>query len=409
MIRKLKRKFILLAMTAVCVLLAVVVAGMNLISYNALVAEADATLDILSSNRGSFPDTKIDRPNRFPMPMSPETPYESRYFSVLFGADGQLILTDTGKIAAIDPAAAADYGTRALESGRQSGFLGDYRYLRSVENGHDRIVFLDCGRKLQSFHTFLYASLGMAAAGIVAVFFVILFCSGRIIRPIAQSYEKQRQFITDAGHELKTPLTIIGANVDLLEMDQPEAAEALADIRQQTRRLTALTNDLVLLARMEEAESTMPLIDFPVSEVVLEAASAFRAPALAQSKDIALCIQPNLTLRGNARAITQLVGLLMDNALKYSPPESNVGIRLQRSGKILLLCVDNPTLDALSPQTLQHVFDRFYRADASRSSQTGGYGIGLSVAKAIVTAHGGKIQATAENAHTFRITVSFPL
>ena len=406
MIRKMKRKFIFLAMTAICVLLCLVVAGMNVINYSFVVEEADSTLELLSQNRGRFPDMKGDWFGPMPRPMSPELPYESRYFSVLLDHSGKVILTDTGKIAAVDSEAAARYGQKAFYSGDRSGFIGDFRYLRSAENTNHRIVFLDCGRKLDSFHTFLYASVGMTLAGIVAVFFVIFFASGRIVRPIAESYEKQKRFITDAGHELKTPLTIINANVDVLEMEQQGGNEFLEDIRQQTRRLTDLTNDLVLLARMEEAKTHLQKIDFPLSEIVSEAAQPFHVLAQTQSKSFSCHVQPMLTMNGNAKAIGQLVSLLMDNAVKYSPEGGSVELTLQQAGKNVCLTVTNTTEDPVTKEALSHVFDRFYRADASRSSQIGGHGIGLSVAQAIVHAHGGKLQVATQDC-VFRISATF--
>jgi len=384
------------------------VAGMNLINYRTVVAEADDTLRLLSENRGSFPDMKDDKFKPMPRPVSPELPYESRYFSVVLRNDGTVVFTDTGKIAAVDDAAAAQYGIKAFYEKSSSGFIGDYRYLRAEEMGQNRIVFLDCGRKLNSFHTFLYASLGMAFAGIVVVFFLIFFFSGQIIRPIAQSYEKQRRFITDAGHELKTPLTIINANVDVLEMELGEN-EYLTDIHRQTGRLTRLTNDLVMLSRMEEAETTMQMIDFPASEVVEETVLPFQKMAQTQQKQLNWKIQPNLTLCGNYRAMEQLVCLLMDNALKYTPEGGNIRLAFVQTGRNACLTVVNDTIESVERTDLEHIFDRFYRTDASRNCETGGYGIGLSVAKAIVTAHGGKIQASAPNGNTFQITATIPM
>lgn len=406
MIRKLKIKVIALAMAAVCVLLTVMVTGMNLINYYAVVAEADDTLSLLSQNRGSFPELPNDRPGPLPKPMSPELPYESRYFSVVVSSAGTVVLADTGKIAAVDAETAGHYALEALEKKAERGFIGDYRYRRAEENGNTRITFLDCGRKLNSFYTFCWGSIAMALVGIVAAFFVILFISGKIVRPIAQSYEKQKQFITDAGHELKTPLTIIRANVDVLEMEQGEN-EYLTDIRQQAERLTRLTNDLVQLSRMEEAENTLQMIDFPVSEVVEEAAQPFQTLAQTQEKQLLLDIQPMLTLKGNPKGITQLVSILLDNALKYSSAGEPVELQLQRSGKFVYLTVKNTAVTPVSGEALSHIFDRFYRADASRSSETGGHGIGLSVAKAIVTAHGGKLQASTPDGRRFVITAAF--
>lgn len=290
MIRKLKTKFIVLAMTALFALLAVIVAGMNWINYHSVVRDADMLLSILSQNKGAFPDFGSGPNHPLPPNMSPETPYESRYFSVFLNASGEVVNTETSKIASVDSETAAEYAQTVMERQNGQGFIQEYRYvLRSELNGC-RITFLDCGRDLAAFRNFLLASCGMAFIGYVVVFFVIFFFAGRIIRPIAESYEKQKQFITDAGHEIKTPLTIINANVDILEMELGEN-ESLTDIQQQTERLKSLTNDLVMLARMEEAGNTMPKIEFPVSEVVAETARPFRALAIQQGKEFVCSIR----------------------------------------------------------------------------------------------------------------------
>lgn len=409
MIRKLKRKVIVLAMTAVCVLLILLVTGMNIVNFSAVVAEADTTLELISHNAGRFPEGKNEFPGHFFRPMSPELPYESRYFSVVLTNAGKVVLTDTGKVASVDSGTAAMYAQEAFRSGKDKGFIDHYRYQRTVENAGVRIVFLDCGRKLDSFYIFLQTSIAIALFGIVAVFFVIFFFAERIIQPIAQSYEKQKRFITDAGHELKTPLTIIAANVDVLEMEQQTPNESLEDIRQQTRRLTKLTNDLVVLARMEEFQEHMPAIDFPLSEVVTEVVQPFRKLALAQKKLLTVQIAQSLSLKGNADAISQLVSVLLDNALKYTPEGGEIRMEITRSGKNTVLRVSNQTWEVISRESCAHLFDRFYRTDASRNSETGGHGIGLSVAQAIVTAHGGKIQAAcSDTPATFCITAIFP-
>ena len=249
-------------------------------------------------------------------------------------------------------------------------------------------------------------SLIMALAGYVIVFVIVFILSGKIIQPIAESYEKQKRFITDAGHEIKTPLTIIHANVDILEMELGKN-ESLSDISQQTKRLRSLTDDLVMLARMEESEETMQKIDFPVSEVVTEAARPFRTLAIQQGKEFTCTIQPLLTLKGNDKAIEQLVGILLENALKYSPTGGTVAFDLTKQNRSVCLSVFNTANTEIKGEQLNHVFDRFYRTDFSRNSETGGHGIGLSIAQAIVTAHGGKIQAMTQDGHSFRITALF--
>ncbi len=403
MIGKLRRRFVCLAVAALFALLALLVAGMNIVNYRTVCKDADGVLTLLSHNRGDFPML----PSMPEPPMhSPELAYESRYFSVLLDAEGTILQIDTRRIAAVSEQSAAQYAELAAQKRAERGFFGIYRYLRSAEGENTRIVFLDCGRRLDDFYGFLTGSVLISLGAFALVSVLFLFLSARLLHPIAESYEKQRRFITDAGHELKTPLTIIRANADLLEMEQGEN-ESLDEIRRQAQRLTALTNDLVLLSRMQEPAPS-ERIDFPLSEVVSETAASFRAPAVSRGQTLESRIAPLLTLCGDSAAIAKLVGLLLDNALKYSPEGACITLTLAREGKTIALTVENPTAQPLTEEAMAHLLDRFYRADPSRNTATGGYGIGLSVADAIVSAHGGKLLLSRPAPCRFRISAVFP-
>lgn len=353
------------------------------------------------------PPISADKPGFGDRGLSPETPYESRYFSVVLDETGQVVYTDTVQIAAIDDDTAASYAQAVWQSGRTSGFWEDYRYAcRSEANGW-RIIFLDCGRTLSGFRTTLLASVMLALVGLGAVLVLLLILSGRIIRPVAESYEKQKRFITDAGHELKTPLTIISADTDLAEMECGEN-EWLEDIRRQAQRLTGLTEDLIYLSRMEEAQPRLQFLEFPISDVVEEMAQSFLAPARSQDKKLEIEVKPMISCNGDEKAVRQLVSILMDNALKYAPPGGHLTLRLERQGRTVVLTVSNTTVYPVDKESLEHLFDRFYRADQSRNTQTGGYGLGLSIAKSIVSAHRGKIRAESPVPDLLTIVVSLP-
>ena len=406
MIRKLRFKFILLTMTVLLAVLVVIIGGINMANYANVVNNADTVLSLLSENHGHFPNLSFFS-HRLRKDLSPELPFESRFFSVLLDENWMSLQTETGNIAAVDVESAIAMAQTAAAKKSGTGFLGDYRYQKVQEGTRVRIIFLDCGRSLESFRTFLFASILISLCGFLVVLAVVTLLSGRIMRPFAESYEKQKRFITDAGLEIKTPLTIINANVDLLEMELGEN-ECLADIQQQTERLTGLTNDLVYLARMEEAENSLELVEIPISDVVSETVAPFQTVAQSQGKAIQCAIQPMLSMKGNQKAIQQLLSILVDNALKYAPEGDTIRARLEKQGKTIRLRVTNRTLTPVRAEELSHVFDRFYRTDPSRNSATGGYGIGLSVAKAIVNAHGGKIQAETEDGNSFQITAQFP-
>lgn len=408
MIKRLKIKFIALALTALLVLLVAIVAGMNLLNYNSIIDEADITLSLLSQNQGAFPDSGEGIDDWLPPDMSPEIPYESRFFSILINEDGRIARVETSHIYVVNRSTAIQYAEEALEKNNDRGFLENYRYIRTIEGTGTRITFLDCGRKLGLYHDFVVFSIVMSLLGYAVTAIAVCFFAGKLIRPVAESYEKQKRFITDAGHEIKTPLTIISANVDVLKMDMGEN-EYLEDIRQQAKRLTGLTNDLVYLARMEESRNPLQMIEFPVSEIVLDTARPFQARAQIRNKELTYQVQPMLSMYGNDKAISQLVSILLDNAFKYSPEGSRIVLRFEKQGRKLVLTVSNPSITVLTDENLRHIFDRFYRADPSRNSEAGGYGIGLSMAHAIVTAHGGKISASSSDGKLFLVTAAFPM
>ena len=418
MIRKLRLKFIAAAMLSLSLVLLVILGCVNWMNYRKTVADADAILAVLADNRGMFPQKmfpeaggpreELPESGRAPKrEFSAETPYESRFFSVLMTETGETIGADTGKIAAVDRAAAEDYAQEVRNSGRESGFLGNYRFILAQEGNEIRVIFLDCGRNLSGFRTTLLASVGVSLLGLGAVLVLLILFSGRIVKPVAESYEKQKRFITDAGHEIKTPLTIIGADADLLELECGEN-EWLTDIRRQAERLTGLTNDLIYLSRMDEEQPRLQPIEFPLSDVTEEVVQSFQAPARAQEKKLIMEIRPMLSFTGDEKAIRQLVSVLLDNAVKYSPEGGTISVRLEKEGRAVKLSVSNSTVRPVKKEELNCIFDRFYRADQSRSSAAGGYGLGLAIARSIVAAHKGKIRADSAGDQLLTISVVLP-
>ena len=377
------------------------------ISYLHVTQEADDILSVLAENDGHFPNSWQHMENQEKKEIfQAELPYESRYFSVSFTEGTVCNLIDVDKIAAIDSDMAVEYATDVRESGKEHGFVGNYRYqVNDTEDG-TRVTFLDCRRSLLNFREFCITITQVAIGGFVLVFLLIIYFSRWIVNPAVESYEKQKLFITDAGHELKTPLAIIDADADVLSMDVGES-EWLTDIKKQVRRLTTLTNDLICLARMEEANQDMEMISFPISEIVEETASSFQAPAKTQKKEFILQITPALSMTGDEKMIRQLTSILLDNALKYSPEGGTIRVSLKKQNRQIRLLVYN-TAAAVDPSELTHLFDRFYRSDRSRNSATGGYGIGLAIAKAIVNTHRGRIQATTEDGKSLTIEASLP-
>ena len=409
MIRKLRIKLILAAMASLLIVLFIIMASVSILNYNKLVADADQTLALLAENGGFFPSPPQKAPkdgrNKAPHLLSPELPYETRYFFATLNQKGEVVLVNTGKIAAVDTSTAILYAQTVWQGGDSHGFMKEYRYWVESAEEETMVLFLDCSRSLDSFKMLLVSCAGVSLAGSLLVLLLLIFLSGRIMKPFLDNYEKQKRFITDAGHELKTPLTIIAADTEILEMDQG-SNEWLRDIQSQTKRLAELTHDLILLSRMEEDQPKTQMLDLPLSDLVEESIVPFQAVAKTQNKTIQYQVAPLVSLRGDEKALRKLLSILLDNAVKYSPEGGEISCLLEKNRNTIRLRLENPAPGVSKEQT-EHFFDRFYRGDSSRSSSTGGYGLGLSIAGAIVSAHKGRITAAVENG-TLAVTVIFP-
>ena len=400
-----------MAVSAVAAVLIIILGGVCVANYVEIIYDADQTLSMLEENNGNYPKFDIGNDgglinNNGIKPkqgISPEARFETRFFAVHLNKDGETISANTGSIAAVATDEAIEVAEEIYESGKEQGFLGVYRYSVSQTDTGSMVLFLDCSRSLSLFFKFLEACLTISAVGIFGVFIIVLLLSKRAIKPIADSYAKQKHFITDAGHELKTPLTVINASTDVLEMTQGEN-EWTASIRNQIVRLTELTNSLVSLARMDEHDSKLMMTDFSISDAVSESLEPFALLAAQQGKSFVTSIQNNISFEGNEEALRKLVGILVDNAIKYSSGKGDISVTLKSVSKGPMLQVRN-SVEEITKGPHDELFERFYRGDASRSSEIAGYGIGLSIAKAIVNAHRGKIMARSEDGKSLLISV----
>lgn len=431
MIKSLRKKFILIAMCSTFGVLAVIMGIILTSNYVNMVERADRLLEYLVENDGEFPRMKpFDDPEKKMMRQSmerefagtfteqekredrlhgfsPETPYETRFFSVLFDENGEIKETETGNIAAIEETQARKLAAKAKAGGKTKGFLEKYRYHIADREGKTFVVFVDCTRDLQTFRQFLLISISVSLFGCLMVFLLVLFFSRLVFRPVAESYDRQKRFITDASHELKTPLTIIDANTEVLEMVNGES-EWTESTRKQVRRLASLTEKMVTLSRMDEGGEHLSLAEIDLSKLAADTAEAFAPLAEAKGKDFTVDIEEQIFCRGDEAMLEQMLSLLLDNAVKYSDENGIISLTLKKKGRKILLQVFNTTAE-MEKGKQDILFERFYRRDASRNSQTGGSGIGLSVAKAIAEAHGGKIAAVSEDGASLLVTMIFSL
>ena len=408
MIQRLRIRFVMLSMSTLLVVVLVLVGGINFTSYRGIVLEADR---VLSSENPGRMDKKGNasgkEANGLFSQFPPGAHNYTRFFCVVLSSDGAVLDTQLPIGSAMEASEISELAAKIYSKSAETGFLSIYRFHKISDGDTVRILLLDCGREILSFRRYLLTSLLLSAVGLLVLLGIVIYFSGRIVRPFAESYEKQKQFITDAGHEIKTPLTIIQADADVLEMELGEN-EWLSDIQSNVRRLTDLTNNLVSLARMEEGGTPLELVEIPVSDVVAETAQSFYTLAQAQNKELKITVEPMLSMEADEKAITKLVGILLDNALKYSPEGTTITLDLGKQGKQLKLSVKNVSAVALPDGNLDQLFARFYRTDPSRNSQTGGHGIGLSIARAIADALNGQIRAFQPEKGSLEITVTLP-
>ena len=403
MIKQLRWKFVGVALFSILITLILLMASINILNYRRVVNSADQLLEVLKENDGYFPnvgENDFQKPEGF----TKETPFESRYFSVNMDDDGYVLTTNTTQIEAIGINRVLDYAQTVYNSSNTKGFLSNYRYIKYQDHNTTVMIFLDCHKSLNNFEYFLSSSIGISALGFGIAAILIVIVSNRVVKPVSDSYDKQKEFITNAGHEIKTPLATISADLAVLEMDGIQN-EWTDDISNQTKRLAHLTNDLIFLAKMEEQNKKEQMIEFPISDVIEECASSFEARALMENKTYLLDIEPNCTYTGNSKSIEQLISILLDNALKYSPENGKVFLSFHKKNKGYQLIVYN-TAESVKKENLVHLFDRFYRQDTSHNSQTGGYGIGLSIAQAIVQGHKGKIVASTDDEKSLQMIIT---
>lgn len=409
MIKKLQRQFVMITMMSLLLVMVLLVGSINVINFYQINQKLNGVIFILSENQGKFPKFEKEKPPRnepkFGFEMNEETRFETRYFIVKVDEDGSIREIDTSHIAAVSSEDAKEYAEKVLNGNRTSGFKEIYKYAVVKQPYGSIIIFINSRSQIQSLKMFLLISSGVALTVLLFVFIVVSIFSKKAIKPIITSMEKQKQFITDAGHEIKTPLAIISANADVLEITGGKN-EWVTSIRNQTTRLDKLVKNLLTLSKLDEGNIELAYSDFDFSEAVYEITKPFETIAETRNKKLVMEIQPGIKLHGDVDSIHQLVSTLVDNALKYSSDGGLIRVSLSPAKKGSKLEIYN-SADEIDKENLNKMFDRFYRMDSSRARETGGYGIGLSIAKSIVEAHHGKITVKSDDGQSICFTIIF--
>ncbi len=401
MIRKMQRKFVAIVMIAYFILAFIIYSGIHIIGELQVVRQYDQLLDLIMENDGEIPNAPVKNQETtsafgYRIQITQESQFENRYFLIYLDKNKEYVDSNLDHVAAVSDEeaqkCAAELEKLELSNNRR-GNWGEYRYLVKKTDSGYTVAFADATQALLRLSSTRLIVLSITTILMILLFFIASFLSGKVMRPVIENMEKQKRFITDAGHELKTPLAVISANADVLELMNGKN-EWIDSIRNQVCQLNDLVKRLLFLSKMEEGQQLV-MAEFDFSETALNKVKELSTIALSTGKEFDYRIDEGIIIKGDQSSLEQLVSVLTENAVKYCKEGGKIGIRLFKAGKTVHFEVRN-TSEGIDEGELNHLFERFYRPDTSRNRTTGGHGIGLSIAKAVTEAHRGKIHARNE-------------
>ncbi len=411
MIKILQRKFIFAAMFAVSILLIASLGTINLANTIMTSNQTDNLLDEIITGELNQSSQPPNAPNNI-NPGSGPMRFSERNMSFVFfvarvNNSGEVVQLDISRITTMTEDEAENITLQAIELSENSGKISGFKYT-SMNDGIGKVyVFLDVSYQTYSVLTVLFLSVLIGLICWVLMLILVIFLSKKAIKPIAENIERQKQFVTDAGHEIKTPLAIILANTDALELHNGENKWS-KNIRAQTIRLSGLMQNLLTLAKIDESNIDATKESFSLNEIIDRTSDMFQEMLIPKNLILQKYYSADIVICANKELITRLVSILLDNAVKYSPCDGRIQIELYKNDKTINLVVANKC-DSLPDCPPEKLFDRFYRGDSARTQKGGGYGIGLSAARSIAEIHGGSIKANYGNDNTIIFTVEFKI
>lgn len=413
MIKKLRRRIILVNMLLIGIVILMIFTVVCVNSYSNSVRELERGLSHVIENRdiGDKPfekkeELKVGTPennnpdnnpeNNNPDTREPEQPVQiSSYIVVQADKDGNITETKESDLS-MDGDDLKKCIEIVLKEQKLSGQIGDYNLMyvkRDNAEGYT-ISFADNSGIYSSLRNTLILNFGLFVGSMAIIFFISLVLSGFAVKPVKTAWEQQKQFVADASHELKTPLTVILANNNIMmsheENSVKDEKQWLESTEEEAQHMKKLIDQMLFLAKSDAGETNVEISDVDFSEIVEGAALNFEPVAFEKNVMIDSQIESDIILRGNATQLKQLTHILIDNAVKYSTEDSTVTISLNKHGELTEFSVNNHGT-VIAPDDLEHIFDRFYRAEKSRTTK--GYGLGLSIAQKIVQSMNGKLTA----------------
>ncbi|MBR2377523.1 MAG: HAMP domain-containing histidine kinase [Clostridia bacterium] len=396
-----RKNFIIIAFAVLTCVFIVFFGIVNIVTYYSISNRAEEVVDLILDNDGILPPI-INNNEDF----TPEFQYETRYFSIYISKNHSVAI-NVDKISSVNKETANRMVHELIMAEKTEGYVSNFKFKSKQIDDGVLYVFLDCSRQIMTYNSIFISSVVISITCLVIIFITLILLSQKVVKPFVENYNKQKQFITNASHELKTPLAIIKATTEVLEIENGKN-EWTESIQEQTSKLSNLTEKLVFLARMDENQDKTVFKEFDYSETVKEVALPYDAVATTKNIKYSLDVEPDISIVGDVSLLGQLASILLDNAFKYVTKDGYVDVKLTKTKKDVILSVKN-SAENIDPKQLKKLFERFYRSDDSRNSSTGGFGIGLSIANSIVNAHKGKINAKSQDGNSIEFIAVLPI
>lgn len=387
-------------MSILTVILLLVLGAMNMVMYKVGEKQSIDIMHSIANNDGNMlrrPPEML--PRKFDSPIRKTTT-----MCVLLDNQNNIKEVIVENQSSYDADKAASLVTSALKNNNKTGTLGNLRYLLEDKPYGKIMVFMDNSAESENSSRLIFTSFVIGGISVIIVFFVAMCLSRWAIKPVKKSWEKQKQFVADASHELKTPLTVINANIDVLTSDSNNN-KWLGYIKEETKRMNLLVNNLLYLAKSDIKENSSPFSQFDLSQAVKSSVLPFESIIYEANKKLHLRIEEGIFYYGDEHAIKRVVIALLDNAVKNCKASGRIDVSLITSGNKKILIVYN-TGDSIPDNEKDRIFERFYRVDTSRVREEGGYGLGLSIVKSILDAHKGKIMVESPSEGGVKFIVS---
>lgn len=403
MIKKLRFKFISITMGALILLLIIIFVSANLVMRNNNEQSTDRLLRSIIISGGIIPTPQShenlgNQPN-FKSSQGPQSPpvqilpppeemNQTEIFSAELNTDNEIITIHNDSSYSTDEI--EEYVNLVLISNENTGKIDNVSYIFEETQNGKIIAFANQSIQNELLDELKYVSFIISIISIIILSIIVVILSKIVTKPIETAFEKQKRFVSDSGHELKTPLSILSANADMLEMEQGEN-QWLTQIKEQAVRMSKLIHELLTLARTEDMSASIQFNEFDLSQTILNTALPLEMLAFDQKKEFEFDIEENVIYKGNEKRISEMIEALMDNAIKYADEDSKIMLKLQQKGNRRIIEIGNKGR-GIKEEDKKQLFEKFYRTDGSRARETGGYGLGLSIVKNIVDIHKGKIE-----------------